>query len=467
MPFDALPPEVLGCIVDWLDPAEDSASLLSLMRVSQALWDPAARRLYASITLDRDQVVLLIAGRGWEPPPDSLDPAPMTLTERTRLALSFVRRLKILGYWTTSIVEMLWAAAAGRDEPLFPNVEQLLLDIGPPVVAYAPPLRCGRPEPGALFIFGTVDVCILGDENHGLLFRLPARRYRSFTCHESHAAFALKEIWRYDDYRRWESWRSFQSDAWESVSVLENSLSALTWDDYKDDRVPDFFHLPPLQLYLNDGVALGEDIVAHWDDHKAFNLRVFSDIPHILQIHHFPPSGEGCPPCELCGMSHRVLVCSFGMSADNLQGKTWRAQEFAEKRNWRKVWPPRDFRMSLPWYSRGELTEDSSEDTVHGGSGGSTRDASSEPYGDSSQGSSGSSDSSESMESSVFSGSSGGSFQESQEGSLPESSEGSFPESSEGSFPESSAGSFEQSSESSEDFEASLAASLAEMSRLP
>lgn len=314
--LDALPTEVLRCIVECLDPHDDAGALLALMRTSSLMWEEAARRLYASITLDREQVVLLIAGRGWKLRPDH---APATkpgsralvmVKERTRLALSFVRRLRILGYWTTAIVEMLWDAAAGGARPLFPNVEQLLLDIGPPCVSYPPWIQCELPAKPSFYIFDTVDVCVLGDESKDLLFKLPTKRFRTITCHEAGLGSWLWRS-RSDESLHWDMWRAFLSDAWEALQVTASDLNRLTWDDYEHGRVPEF-RLPPLQVCLNYGERLGSDIVEHFEDqYQEHEMGVISDIPHIVQIHHFPPDGEGCEPCELCG---ELLIRSRWMS---------------------------------------------------------------------------------------------------------------------------------------------------------
>lgn len=307
MPLEDLPAEVLQCVVDNLDPACDTPTLLSLMRVSSSMWEAAARRLYATMALDRDQVVLLIAGR-WRrrpddaPASDAADRAPVVLSQRTRLALSFVRRLTLLGYWTTSIVEMLWDAAAQGARPLFPNVEQLLLDIGPPFDWRAVPwLRCARPTHPEFFVFDSLDVCILGDENQDLLFRLPARHYRSITCHEVALCSWLARAWDPGDSLQWDEWRCFLSDAWEGVETTACDLQRLTWDDFEEDHIPPF-RLPPLQVCLNYGDTLGKDIVDHFEErYSNHDLRVFKDTSHIVQFSHFPPDGEGASPCKLCG----------------------------------------------------------------------------------------------------------------------------------------------------------------------
>lgn len=299
--------------MDWLDPADDTATLLSLMRVSNSCWDAAARRLYTSIALDRDQVVLLIAGPHWRAP---LIDAPrcgssghnlLTLSDRTRRALSFVRRLRIVGHWSRDVVEMLWAAAAGRGSPLFPNVVHLFLDIGlPSHASYVPYSRSDHPDLSDLFIFDTIDVCVLGDENRELLFVLPAKRYRSITCHEVLPCRRLSSAWECDDSPQWESWRCFLSDAWEAVHTMGEDLAKLTRNDNEEDRTPPF-RLPPLQLCLNYGVTLGRDVVTHFENqyhehHHEQRMRIFSSLSHVLRIHHYPPNGEGCPPCELCGV---------------------------------------------------------------------------------------------------------------------------------------------------------------------
>ncbi|EJT49200.1 hypothetical protein A1Q1_01681 [Trichosporon asahii var. asahii CBS 2479] len=321
------------------------------------MWEEAARRLYASITLDRDQVVLLIAGRGWKLRPDHASAtkpenrAPVKLAQRTRLALSFVRRLKILGYWTTAIVEMLWDAAAQGARPLFPNVEQLLLDIGPPCVSYPPWIQCELPSPPTFYIFDTVDVCLLGDESKDLLFKLPAKRYRSVTCHE-----VLLGSWLWRERSglgtTWDEWRCFASDAWEAIQVAASDLNRLTWDDYEHGRVPKW-DLPPLQVCLNYGESLGSDIIEHFEDqYPDHGMRVIRDAPHIVQIEHFPPDGDGCEPCELCS-------------------ETWRSQELVEKRRWRAVGPSLALLKSLRWHSNEESEESTEDSTVGTGTGSS------------------------------------------------------------------------------------------------
>lgn len=300
MTFDDLPDEVLRCVVDWLHPSDDSPALLNLMQVSSLMWECAARRLYADLTLDEDQVVALIAGADWQPPTDSSGRVQLLLSQRTRTALSYVRRLTILGPWRQPIIDMLWDAAT-IDCPLFPNVVQVLLNLDP---SLDHPYHLRYPErqdSHGIFIFDTIDACVLSEQNAEVLFKLPARRYNSFTCHEVRTGVSLAVIQENDAYQHWKYWHSFQSDAEEALrlaaswlSFRARRLSTHCWD-------PGASSLLPVQLYLKEGAELGRLMAEWYDANQHERLRVFADSRDVLQIRHYPRSGAGAPPCLLCG----------------------------------------------------------------------------------------------------------------------------------------------------------------------
>ncbi|WOO82235.1 uncharacterized protein LOC62_04G005731 [Vanrija pseudolonga] len=78
-PTCRLPNEVLSSIVDHLDPIADRSTLLVLLRVSAAMWDMSARRLYREVTLDDAQMSKLVR----------------RLSSRGRTALGFIRSMKL------------------------------------------------------------------------------------------------------------------------------------------------------------------------------------------------------------------------------------------------------------------------------------------------------------------------------------------------------------------------------------
>lgn len=299
-PPERLPVEVIRCVVDQLDPSDDSATLLSAMRVSNLMWECAARRLYADLTLDKKQVEALIAGADWQPPDNPSGRVPLSLSERTRTALSYVRRLTILGPWSQPIIDMLWDATT-LDGPLFPNVMQVLLDLDP---SLDHPFHLRYPEwrdNHGIFIFDTIDACVLSEQNAEVLFKLPARRYKSFTCHEVATGGSLAVIQENDVYQHWEYWHSFQSDAEEALRLAASWLSFRACRLSTEGWDPGASSLPPVQLYLKEGAELGRLVAEWYDANQHERLRVFADSRDVLQVSHYPRSGAGAPPCLLCG----------------------------------------------------------------------------------------------------------------------------------------------------------------------
>lgn len=327
--LDEMPFEILSRVVDFFEPSVDTASLISLMQVSKTMWDCAGRRLYAILTLDRDQVVKLIAGADCQPPMDSSSPcAPPSLSERTRTALSFVRRLTLLGPWPQPVLDLLWDATL-PGQVLFPNVVQVLFEIGPP---FERPARRRRPEKRdhRAFVFGTIDACVLGTANEVVMFQLPAWRYRTITCHELDTGYLLEHILSDECYLNCDLWRIFQSDTQEA---LQNAAACLAFESGKDLPAPWNPNLPPspVQLYLKEGATLGKKMVEWYDAEQSHRIKVFADTPNILQIHHFPRSGEGCPACALCGTSYAEF---YNVPADWRAGKRWRARELQKIQMW-------------------------------------------------------------------------------------------------------------------------------------
>lgn len=370
--FDELPTEILRSVVDCLRPPDDSATLISLMRVSRTMWEIAGRQLYANLTLDKDQVVRLIAGADWQPPKDSSSPrVPLSLSKRTRTALSFVRRLTLLGLWHQPILDLLCdATVAGK--PLFPHVEQVLLDIGPPFQRWSRSRRPSPRDPG-IFIFGAIDACVFGDGNEVVLFQLPAQRYRSITLHEVGTGILVQRIVGNGEYIRCEQWRSFQTG---TQDALEMAAAYIETEAGKDLPAPWRPNLPPspVQLYLKEGVTLGKKMVEWFDAEQSDRIRVFADTTNILQIHHFPRSGEGCLPCALCGTSY---AGSHDLHADWRTGKTWRAKELQKLQIWISPANRAFWRMNVGrWTPSGTSSEeslssyeDSSEDSDDDSSG--------------------------------------------------------------------------------------------------
>lgn len=335
--LDGLPIEVLRSIVDQLHPTADSTTLLSLLRVSNALWDCAARRLYADLTLTKRQVVMLIVSPDRKPTTansDRPEPVPMQLSRRTRKALSFVHRLTILGPWPQPILDMLWDVTLAQ-QPLFPNVVQVLFDFGPPFQRLPlprPPLETR--EPG-IFVFNSVDACVLGNDNMLSLFQLPARSYRSITCHEVDTSDVLQDILGNEEYLQCDQWRCFQSD---TQGALQNAACCLesefgqSFPAKWEPRVPPH----PVQLYLREGATLGQKMVEYYDAHQNGWIKVFADTHDILQIHHFPRGGAGAPSCFICGT---YLCCPSRRKtargrANHCLGKTWRAGELQRINVW-------------------------------------------------------------------------------------------------------------------------------------
>lgn len=106
-----IPIEVLSGIVDRLDPIADRPTLLVLLRVSKAIWDMSARRLYRDIALDNAQMSKIVR----------------RLSPRGRIALGFIRSMKLCPSPRVRTVLKMYAAAGVSHEPLFPNVQRLVI----------------------------------------------------------------------------------------------------------------------------------------------------------------------------------------------------------------------------------------------------------------------------------------------------------------------------------------------------
>lgn len=299
-----LPIDVLRCVVDQLHPVEDSDTLLCLMRVSSTMWECAVRKLFADLSLTESEVVTLFdAGPDRETPNDPCR-RPHPLSGRARKALSFTRRLTIKGPWAQNVLDMMWEATiAGH--PLFPNVQQVLFDFGGSASIDLPGRSPRTREPG-VYIFGTVDACVLGNDNVNNLFELPAQRYRSITCHEADVGHMLAYILGDEDYFRCDLWQFFQSDTQQAIDYAAASIELKAGKNYPARWTPRL-PLHPVQLYLKDGTKLGERLVKWYDDEQCSWIKPFADISNILQIHHFPRSGAGAPPCAVCGTSMASL----------------------------------------------------------------------------------------------------------------------------------------------------------------
>ncbi|WOO82236.1 uncharacterized protein LOC62_04G005732 [Vanrija pseudolonga] len=145
-----LPTEILTSIVNELDPVDDRPTLLSLLRVSETVWEVAARHLYRSITLSDLQLSRIVN----------------RINQRKRTCLGFVHRLTLSPPPKDKILAKVYKAAGTDGIPLFPNVRRLILDdqfpLGGSDRKYGLTPNVKRlAEPGVL-LFDAPDVCVRG-----------------------------------------------------------------------------------------------------------------------------------------------------------------------------------------------------------------------------------------------------------------------------------------------------------------
>ncbi|EJT49213.1 hypothetical protein A1Q1_01694 [Trichosporon asahii var. asahii CBS 2479] len=320
--MSGLPMDVLRCVVDHLHPLEDSDTLLSLMRVSSTMWECAARKLFADLSLTESQAVMLFGAGSDRETPIDLCRRPHPLSGRVRKALSFTRRLTIKGPWAQTVLDMMWEATiAGHT--LFPNVQQVLFGIASSASFDLPGRSRRKREPG-VYIFDTVDACVLGDVNVNNLFELPAQRYRSITCHEADVGDMLAYNLGDEDYFRCDLWQYFQSDTQQALDYAAASIELKAGRNYPARWTPRL-PLHPVQLYLKDGTKLGERLVKWYNDEQCTWIKPFADISNILQIHHFPRSGAGAPPCAACGKTWRAgELRKFGIFIPSINRAFWK-----------------------------------------------------------------------------------------------------------------------------------------------
>ncbi|WOO77452.1 uncharacterized protein LOC62_01G001031 [Vanrija pseudolonga] len=162
----SLPAEILDMVLEYLDVEYHRDTLLALLRVSPAIWEPTARKLYRNVDIGADQVRRLFR-------------AP--ISARTRLALSFIKFLVLtnVGY---AAMQSLYSAAL-PNEPLFPSVTKVqvistrpeTLDSLKPTPGYFPP--------AGIFLFGAVDMCLWYAHNLGVLRGLAAQETLGLSIH--------------------------------------------------------------------------------------------------------------------------------------------------------------------------------------------------------------------------------------------------------------------------------------------
>lgn len=347
--LDDLPTEILEMIVAWLDPADDATALTNLMRTSKTIWEKAARRLYADLTFEEKQVMAMFTGSAPQPLLEQTAPYPVSLSQRTRTALSFTHRLTFIGPWRQAVLDVVWNAAT-PNRPLFPNARQVFFDMKPPHGRrrddVCQPNRCD-----GKFVFDKIDVCVLGKENLHALVQLPARRYRSITGHDVDAYVLLDYFLAHAAKRTFTGrWQCFQSVTDETLSDVACGIQTAA-----ERRFPARWTLKapafPFRVHVKDGIKLGRKIASRYDETQSGFLKVFSHCTDIVQIRHYRLNGAGASPCTLCGKSDSLRSSILIDMDENLSSPLDRAD--VENRGSSKQ------RLSVAFHQQGPVDQES------------------------------------------------------------------------------------------------------------
>jgi len=292
-----VPTEVLEQIVGAVDPHADRQTLVNLMTTCSTLWEIAARHLYASPSLNNQQLLLLFRGG-------------RNLSPRSRKALTFVHRLRISPQLQTVTILRLWQAAYGSEGALFPNVRQLLYvdDQSSYSARVDKALRLmveEQPVPAHAIVFENPDVCLTGPGYTQLLL-LPIRAIRSITYHGSNPFHMFSRDLPLPP--SWKSFRVFDHDILRDRLFvigffLFNMVRYLQW------KGPDL--QPPIQVCMLADEADAQPLEQLETLPEELETALEADGSQrrgsmlSLKFELYPrqePHGD-CRPCEVCGES--------------------------------------------------------------------------------------------------------------------------------------------------------------------
>lgn len=347
-----LPVEVLGEVITNLHPEYDRASLLALCLTSHTWWDLAAPVLYSHPgPLSRRQFRKLLSGGRAEievapPSPPSRPPHPAVhsfegeLGPRARRALGYVKRLHVCGPLSPSEVRMMWDTAASFPRtPLFPRTRELLLEDGSLPIACPPTTfpvsringryvvpRSDQYDEADAVVFDSIDVCVNGELS---LLQVACYRARSLVLVTTHSCCPtfintplIQEWWPkvsmriFQDTIAKSTGRTPLATAFALAGLLQErhpplmpGLESLTEEYLPSDardvlqRIYSTIRHPPDKATAV--VCLRSEDPGRTDDfiHNTLSRQGWTFDSPFLQYRVYDVSGQGCPPCALCGES--------------------------------------------------------------------------------------------------------------------------------------------------------------------
>lgn len=286
-PPPVLPFELLQKIIQSLDGQNDRPTLLSLLQVSKACWETAARVLYRKVILtkDRTERLFLPGGDDMATVTEKPEQRLVQLCSRTRRALSFIERVEFDSI-EEDHVYLLWAATI-PDTPLFPSAREV----------------CSRhfrsrfthltryPEkdvPHGVDIFDSIDICVDGLQGLVNLEYLPIKKLKSVNVH---GAQRIRRDWReFPD--EWEELRCFmegpQTFALQANDRFDEAEAFLDEVDPDGDFPPLYYVIP----------------TDEWEDLTLANLyeqRKWVPSPTSRIQITFDTADWRAPPCVVCG----------------------------------------------------------------------------------------------------------------------------------------------------------------------
>lgn len=295
----SFPQTLIERIVRHLDVDRDRQTLLVLQRVSKAWWQVATLALYNTVKLDDHILRCLLIGKG-EPYPRSSLPK---LSDRTRLALSFVQDLTIAVPIDDFYVRCLWSVSL-PNTPLFSGAQAVVFwDVS----AVDDDVQSGdrdadsskhgdmdhelEPEEApddSVLLFDNPHMCVDGLRALHQLVLFPARSTSSFCVHNLATASVIQQ--RTGQARMRDR---VPKAPWVSYRIFDNNVERFKLSHVKQLQrsVGHGERVPPIHVCF-DQPAYGTEVIQFLErdgwKHKptaTFQVRF----------------GDTQPPCEACG----------------------------------------------------------------------------------------------------------------------------------------------------------------------